>query len=59
MYFLFPLSDLTGVLRPFRRFMNLVGEEECGSMLRFGQLVMPSIVNNFGPIYVAKLTRLN
>ncbi len=56
---MFPLSDLTGVLRPFRRFMNLVGEEECGSMLRFGQLVMPSIVNNFGPIYVAKLTRLN
>ena len=36
--------------------MNLVGEE---GGVRYGQLVMPSVVNNFGPMYMSRITRLN
>ncbi len=49
-------SDLSRSLYPFRRLMNLVGEE---GGVRYGQLVMPSVVNNFGPMYMSRITRLN
>jgi len=37
--------------------MNLVSRDE--SCARYGQLVLPNIVNNYGPMYVAKLKRLS
>lgn len=48
------VKDLRSLVAPFFDFMWM--SKDIG--LKYGQLVMPSISNNYGPLYVAKLVRI-
>ena len=50
----FFVNDLSAAFEPLKSTLNLVNEEV---NLKFGQLVLPHIANNFGPMYIAKITR--
>ena len=52
----FVVDDLTAAMEPFRTIMN-IADKSLGSKPYYGQLVLPNLVNNFGPMYVCKLTR--
>ena len=49
-------SDLTDAFEPFKAIMSLVNDK---GIVKYGQLVAPNIVNNFGPMYISKITRIN
>lgn len=51
----FVVADLTAALRPFRWLCRIVGPEQG---IRLGNLVVPSLMNNFGPTYFCKITRI-
>lgn len=50
----FFVNDLTANFEPVKALFNLA-EGRCKP--KYGQLVLPNITNNFGPLYVAKMTR--
>lgn len=52
-YLLFKYRNLTGVLKPFRKLFNFEDPME----LKFGQLVLPQLPANFGPMYFCKIQR--
>ena len=47
-------SDLTTAFKPYHDILHFAKR---GPNLKFGQLVVPNIAQNFGPMYVAKITR--
>ncbi|KAG4067910.1 hypothetical protein HA402_010596 [Bradysia odoriphaga] len=47
------VKDLSGVIDPFRELFTFQDSNE----LRYGQLVLPWLTNNFGPMYFSKITR--
>ena len=52
----FVVEDLSVAMAPFRRLMK-ISDKATGNQPYYGQLVLPSIENNFGPMYFSKLTR--
>ncbi len=52
----FFVSDLSKTFSPLKKFMKFA---EGQGKPKYGQLVIPSIIDNFGPMYVAKITRVN
>ena len=46
------ICDLSKTIQPFKPMMKFAENT------RFGQLIMPCIAQNFGPMYVAKLKRI-
>ncbi len=52
-------SDLTRPLSPFRDLMNFVSIGDRDTSLRYGSLVLPNVVNNFGPTYLARIHRID
>jgi 16S rRNA C967 or C1407 C5-methylase (RsmB/RsmF family) len=50
----FVVADLTPALRPFRWLYIILGPQEG---IRLGNLIVPSLMNNFGPTYFCKITR--
>ena len=51
----FEVCDLSEAVKPFRFLCKLHGRQEG---LKYGQLVVPFLPNNFGPMYFAKIRRL-
>ncbi len=49
-------SDLSMAVQPFGSMVKFAGKE---LGLRYGQLVIPILTNNFGPMYFAKINRIN
>lgn len=49
----FIYRDLTNVLRPFKKLFHF----EDPKQLKFGQLVVPQLPANFGPMYFCKIQR--
>ena len=49
------ISDLTETIKPFKQFLNFSSNPK---VTRFGQQIIPSIGENFGPMYVSKIKRL-
>lgn len=47
-------SDLTEIMSPFKSLLSIKGRDDG---VEFGQLVVPNICNNYGPMYFAKITR--
>ena len=52
----FVVEDLSKAIEPFRTILKF-GLKRFGSQPYYGQLVLPCVENNFGPMYFAKLTR--
>ena len=52
---IFAFSDLSLAVKPFEGMMKF-SRKELG--LRYGQLVIPNINNNFGPMYFAKINKI-
>lgn len=50
----FYVNDLTDALKPFRFMCRIFGTKQG---VKLGNLVVPSISNNFGPTYFCKITR--
>jgi len=51
----FVINDLSEAVQPFRdTFLKMRGKNEG---VKYGQLVVPYLPNNFGPMYIAKITR--
>merc|ERR1711874_151366 len=50
----FVINDLAGAVKPFEFLLKMYGRDQG---VKYGQLVVPNITNNFGPMYVAKITR--
>ena len=50
----FVVSDLTAALRPFQWLFKILGPKEG---IKLGNLVVPNLINNFGPTYLCKITR--
>ena len=48
------VKDMSDAMRPF--YGSFWFARGCG--VRYGQLVLPSVVNNFGPMYFAKIVRV-
>ena len=51
----FIVNDLRNTMDPFRPLMKIGDKFE--PKTRFGQIIFPHMENNFGPMYLAKLTR--
>lgn len=49
----FFFRDLSAVIDPLRELFTFQDSNE----LRYGQLVLPWLTNNFGPMYFSKITR--
>lgn len=47
-------SDLSEAVSPLRSMMKFANKNPG---LKYGQLVLPSLLNNFGPMYIAKINR--
>ena len=52
----FVVEDLSVAMDPFRSLMK-ISDKSTGHQPIYGQLVLPSVENNFGPMYFSKLTR--
>ena len=52
----FIVEDLSVAMDPFRTIMK-ISDKTKGTAPYYGQLVLPTMENNFGPMYLAKLTR--
>jgi len=52
----FYVEDLSKAIEPFRTILKF-GHTRFGTQPYYGQLVLPCVENNFGPMYFAKLTR--
>jgi 16S rRNA C967 or C1407 C5-methylase (RsmB/RsmF family) len=50
----FVVSDLTEALQPFRWMFKILGPNDG---IKLGNLVVPNLLNNFGPTYLCKITR--
>ena len=48
------VDDLSGIAGCFQDFFTTLGRKE---NVQYGRLIVPNILNNFGPIYVAKISR--
>ena len=42
-------------MAPFGEMVHFMDKKEAG--LRYGQLIVPNICQNFGPMYIAKIIR--
>ena len=51
----FEVEDLDLAMKPFRFLCKIFGKKEG---LKYGQLVVPSLPNNFGPMYFCKINRI-
>ena len=51
----FEVEDLDLAVKPFRFMCRIFGRKEG---LKYGQLVVPSILHNFGPMYFCKINRI-
>jgi len=51
----FCVADLNMAVKPFRFLCKLYGRKEG---VKYGQLVVPFLPNNFGPMYFCKITRV-
>ena len=51
----FEVEDLDLAVKPFRFLCKIFGRKEG---LKYGQLVVPSLPNNFGPMYFCKINRI-
>lgn len=51
----FEVCDLSFAVKPLRTFVRIYGRKEG---MKYGQMVVPFIPNNFGPMYFAKIRRL-
>ena len=51
----FEVADLSMAVKPFRFLCKLYGRKEG---LKYGQLVVPFLPNNFGPMYFCKINRV-
>ena len=47
-------SDLSDAIEPFKDILKMTSSVH---NMRYGQMVLPYIVNNFGPMYFSKITR--
>ena len=54
--FEFIVEDLTPAMQPFKETMK-ISDRTTGLHPYYGQLVLPNMENNFGPMYFSKLTR--
>ena len=52
----FIVEDLSVAMDPFRSLMK-ISDKSTGNQPFYGQLILPSVENNFGPMYFSKLTR--
>ena len=52
----FVVEDLCDLMGPFRTMMK-ISDKSSGNQPYYGQLVLPNVENNFGPMYFSKLTR--
>ena len=52
----FIVEDLSTAIKPFRSIMRFA-DEFTATPSYYGQLVLPNVINNFGPMYFAKITR--
>lgn len=50
----FVVNDLSDAIEPFREMMKLTSKV---NNMRYGQMVLPYMPNNFGPMYFSKITR--
>ena len=50
----FVVNDLSDAIEPYRKVMKLSNSTR---KMRYGQMVIPHMPNNFGPMYFAKMTR--
>ena len=50
------VNDLTDALKPFRFMCKIFGSKQNVSV---GNMIVPSITNNFGPQYFCKITRIS
>lgn len=53
LFFVFLCRDLTNVLRPFKKLFHF----EDPKQMKFGQLVLPQLPANYGPMYFCKIQR--
>lgn len=51
--FCFNFRDLSATIDPFRQLYTFQDSHE----LKYGQLILPRLTNNFGPMYFCKITR--
>jgi len=51
----FEVEDLNLAVKPFRFMCKIFGRKEG---VKYGQLVVPSLMNNFGPMYFCKINRI-
>ena len=51
----FVVNDLSDAIEPYRKVMKL--SNSTTHKMRYGQMVIPHMPNNFGPMYFAKITR--
>ena len=49
------ICDLSETIKPYKPFLNFSNNSK---VTRFGQQITPSIGENFGPMYIAKIRRL-
>lgn len=49
----FYFRDLSAAIDPFRKLFTFQDSHE----LKYGQMVLPRLTNNFGPLYFCKITR--
>ena len=49
------IYDLSETIKPLKNFLNFSSNSK---VTRFGQQIVPSIGENFGPMYFAKIKRL-
>ena len=53
-------SDLSRAFAPFKRHMTLLGPEDFrDGEVKYGQMVVPSVLDNFGPMYLSRIHRIN
>lgn len=52
----FVVNDLSDAVQPFKDILKMTSSVH---NMRYGQMVLPSILNNFGPMYFSKITRVN
>lgn len=50
----FVVNDLSDAIEPFTDILKMTSSVH---KMRYGQMVLPHIVNNFGPMYFSKITR--
>ena len=51
----FEVADLSMAVKPFRFLCKLHGRKEG---VKYGQMVVPFLPNNFGPMYFCKINRV-